>query len=203
LPPSGVSARPLDLFNQELPQTLLLPVEHAWGRWWVAALVNWRDHTVETTVRLADLDLPPGEYHVYHYWRRRYLGLARDAITILRHRPHETLVLLFKPASERPDLLTTTFHVCQGAVEVGAVERPEMAYVFEALRRGRTSLRVTLNKAGRQFGDVLFTVPAGWRATAARVDGRKRRFKTVAPGVVGLGLTLTGSAIVEADFAQT
>ncbi|MFN3762737.1 MAG: glycoside hydrolase family 36 protein, partial [Anaerolineae bacterium] len=118
LPPTGISARPLDLFEHEMPRLLLLPVERDWGRWWVAGAINWEDHTVETTVRLADLGLPAGRYHVFHYWRRRYLGVTDDAVLLRRHQPHETVVLLFKPVSDRPDLLTTTFHVCQGAVEV-------------------------------------------------------------------------------------
>jgi hypothetical protein len=54
---------------------------------------------------------------VYHYWRRRYLGVTDDVVTVRRHQPHETAVLLFKPISHRPDLLTTTFHVCHGIVE--------------------------------------------------------------------------------------
>jgi len=210
LPPTGVSARPLDLFDHELARTLVLPVEREWGRWWVAAVVNWEDKMTELTLRLSDLGLPPDRYHVYHYWRQRYLGLAQDEITLPRHlaRAHETLVLLFKPVSERPDLLTTTFHVCQGAVEVKKMERRldigDSSPRSGAERDGeRESLRVVLEKAGRQFGKVLFTLPEGWQATDARVDGRQRRFTTVADGVVGLGLTLSGSATIEADFVKT
>ncbi len=195
LPPTGIAARPLDLFEHELPRTLLLPVEREWGRWWVAGLINWSAKTVETTVRPADLGLPPGPYHVYHYWRRRYLGLLQDKVTIPHHQSHETLVLLFKPAREQPDLLTTTFHVCQGAVEVSGIER--------RAARGELHLRVALEKAGRQFGELLFTAPGSWHATAARVDGAQRRLRTFAPGVVGLGLTLAGSATVEIDFVET
>jgi alpha-galactosidase len=192
LPPTGISARPLDLFENEMPRLLVLPIERDWGRWWVAGVVNWDDHTTETTVRLADLGLPPGRYHVYHYWRRRYLGMTGETVTVRRHQPHETAVLLFKPVSDRPDLLTTTFHVCQGVVEVAHCE----------WRMADSALRVELHKAGRQFGEVLFTVPEGWRAVEARVDGSKRPLVQIAPGVVGLGLTLAGRAEVEVEFAH-
>jgi hypothetical protein len=195
LPPSGVSARPLDLFDHELPRTLVLRVDREWGRWWVVGLVNWGDHTVTTTVRLGALGLPPDHYHVYDYWRRRYLGLCWDEIAIPRHRSHETLVLLLKPASEKPDLLTTTFHVCQGAVELGRLARRESA--------DGVSLQVVLEKAGRQFGELLFTVPEGWQAVGAYVDGRRRRLTTVAPTVVGLGLTLAEKATVSVDFVES
>ena len=199
LPPTGVSAHPLDLFENEMPRLLVLPIERDWGRWWVAGVINWDDRTTETTVRLTDLGLPPGRYHVYHYWRRRYLGVTGDAVTIRRHQPHETAVLLFKPVSDRPDLLTTTFHVCQGAVEVAHCE---WRIANGELRMANGTLRVELRKKGRQFGEVLFAVPEGWQAVEARVDGAKRSLAQVAPGVVGLGLTLAGRAEVEIIFGR-
>nr|HID14440.1 alpha-galactosidase [Anaerolineae bacterium] len=194
LPPARVSARPLDLFENERPRLLVLPVTRGWGRWWVAGVINWDDRTTETTIRLANLGLPSDRYHVYHYWRRRYLGVTDDAVTVRRHQPHETAVLLFKPVSERPDLLTTTFHVCQGAAEIADCK-------FE-ITDSRSQIAVVLQKAGRQFGEVLFAVPEGWRAMEARVDGVKRSLVPVAPGVVGLGLTLAGRAEVEVEFAH-
>lgn len=190
LPPTGISARPVDLFQSEMPRLLVLPVEREWGHWWVVGVINWDDRTTETTIRLADLGLPPGRYHVYHYWRRRYLGVVGETVTIRRHQPHETAVLIFKPVSDRPHLLVTTFHVCAGAVEV------------EAVSRQASDVRVVLQKAGRQFGEVLFAVPEGWRPVKAQVDGVKRDLRQVAPGVVALGLTLEGRAVVEVEFAE-
>jgi alpha-galactosidase len=189
LPPSGVSARPLDLFQHEMPRLFVLPVERGWGHWWVAGVINWDDQTVQTTLRLVDLALPAGRYHVYHYWRRRYLGVIEDAITVRRHQPHETVVLLFKPVSHGPDLLTTTFHVCQGVVEIADC-RLEIA-------DSGTRITVMLQKAGKQFGRVLFTVPKGWRVVEAEVDGRKQAPVTEAPGVISLGLTLEEQAVVQ------
>lgn len=199
LPPTGISARPLDLFEHEMPRLLLLPVERDWGCWWVAGVVNWDDHTTETTVRLDDLDLPAGRYHVYHYWRRRYLGVTDDDVTIGRHQPHETAVLLFKPVSDRPDLLTTTFHVCQGAVEVASCKSASLQVAGSS---EGVALSVALRKAGRQFGRVLFTVPQGWRVVEAEVDGRKQAPVAEAPGVISFGLTLEDRAVVEVGFEK-
>jgi alpha-galactosidase len=192
LPPTGVSARPLDLFDNELPRTLLLPVERDWGRWWVAASINWQDQTVETTVRLDELGLPFDRYHVYDFWRRRYLGTARDEVILSLHRPHETRVLLFKAIDEQPDLLTSTFHVCQGTVEVKKVE--------QIRENSGLSLNVVLEKAGRQFGELLFTAPEPWQPTAASVNGNGRQLTSVAPGIVSLGLTLSGTGTITVDY---
>ena len=192
LPPSGVSARPVDMFSHEMPRLLVLPVEREWGRWWVAGVVNWSERTAKTTVSLDELGLPDGEYHVYHYWLRRYLGVHQGQVTLTRHQPHETAVLLFKPVAARPDLLTTTFHVCQGAVEV-------QRCTWQAAKK---SLRVELHKAGRQFGELLFVTSGGWRAVQARVEGAKRPLVQAGPGIVSVGLTLTEKAVVEVEFAR-
>jgi alpha-galactosidase len=199
LPSSGVSARPVDLFESELPRLLVLPVEREWGRWWVAGAINWGERTTQTTVRLADLGIPPGRYHVYHYWRRRYLGTTTDEVIVRRHQPHETALLLFKPVLEQPDLLTTTFHVCQGTVEVVRVDKAAGEQAGESAS-GQV-VRVELEKRGEQFGEVVFTVPQGWRALEARVDGAKRQLVELAPRVVQVGFTLAGRAVVEMDFA--
>lgn len=194
LPPTGISARPLDLFEHELPRLFVLPAEREWGRWWIAAMINWDDRTTETTVRLADLGLPAGRYHVFHYWRRRYLGVTDDVVTVHRHQPHETAVMLLKPVSERPDLLTTTFHVCQGVVEI-------TNYQSEIIN-ARSTVKVRLEKAGRQFGRAFFTVPRGWRVVEARVDDRQQVPVTEAAQVVSLGLTLEDRADVEVAFEK-
>ncbi len=99
---------------------------------------------------------------------------------------------MFKPVRGRPDLLTTTFHVCQGAVEV----------VQCKWRAADSALRVVLQKAGRQFGRVLLAVPDGWEVAEAHVGGRRQAVVPEAPGVVSLGLTLEGTADLDVEFAQ-
>jgi len=190
LPPTGIAARPVDLFQNETPCMFVLPVNRKWGCWWIAGVVNWDDRTVETTVNLADLGLPQGEYHVYHYWRRRYLGITEDVVTVVRHQPHETAVLMLRPVSDRPDWLTTTFHVCQGLVEVCDYDWDESA----------GALRIGLRKRGKQFGRVLFTVPDGWHVVEAQIDGMRRSTVEVAQGVLSLGLTLKEHADVTLRF---
>jgi len=192
LPPTGTPGRPADVFEHEMPRLLLLPIERDWGRWWVAAVVNWWDRTTETTVRLADLGLPAGRYHVYHYWRRRYLGTTDDVVTIPRHQRHETAVLLFKPVSDHPALLTTTFHVCQTQMEVADC----------TWRADDGTLRVELQKPGSQFGDLLFAAPEPWQAVEARIDTIKRPLKKLTPGITRLGLTLKEEAIIEIRYEE-
>jgi hypothetical protein len=194
LPPTGRSARPLDLFQNELPRLLVLPVEKEWGRWWVIGAINWDDSTIKTTVSLVDLGLESGRYHVYHYWRRRYLGVIEDSLTLERHQPHETAVLLFKPVREKPDFLTSTFHVCQGMVEIGDLRETE--------EDGELVISLSLRKDGRQFGELLFSVPDGWSVSEAQVDGAKRALVQTAPNVMALGFTLLDHVEIKVRFVR-
>lgn len=192
LPPSGLAARPVDLFQHESPQYQVLEVEKPWGHWWVASLMNWRQKTKRTRVELRDLGLPEGEFHVYNFWRQRYLGIHSGALSFGRHQPHESIVLCLKPVSDQPDLLASTFHVTQGAAEVA-----EMRRVVHG-PSGQT-LRVALLKRGTQRGQLVFTVPKPWRVTGVRVDGRKHPFHRSRAGIVTVRLRLKEHALVEMD----
>ncbi len=194
LPPTDQSARVVDLFRHEVPSQMVLLVERPWGQWWVVGLLNWNDRTTTTRVTLDELGIPPGTYHVYNYWFERYKGTTQNELVAGRHQPHETRVFCLRPVQDEPDLLTSTFHIAQGAAEISSVTR----------RREGHSLRigVDLVKPGEQFGDLLFTVPAGWRMARAYVNRQRRRATRRAKGVYGLGFTLTGTARVEAIFAE-
>jgi alpha-galactosidase len=195
LPPSGIAARPVDLFKNENPRHQAMLVEKPWGQWWIVSLMNWRDKTTKTEVSLRDLGLPEGKYHVYNFWRQRYLGIRSDKLAFRRHQPHESIVLLLKPVSDQPDLLTSTFHITQGAVEIGGMQRIVHG------PSGQT-LRVDMEKSGTQRGQLIFAAPASWRATEARVDGRKWPFRALAGGMVALRFRLKERALLEVDFVR-
>jgi hypothetical protein len=143
---------------------------------------------------------PRREYHVYNYWHRRYLGIVRERIKIARHQPHETRVLLFKPVSDRVELLTTTFHLAQGLYEVKRVERREE---LRAGKRGAQKsvqiLKLELEKQGFQRGEVLFAIPKGSKLIAARVAGRVSPHQFADKSIVAVGLALDERAVVEIE----
>jgi alpha-galactosidase len=197
LPPTGRTACPVDLFERDLPEILVLPVERPWGRWWLAGQINWSEHTRTTRVELAALGLPPGRYHVYDQWRASYLGQTEGPLTLPDHRPHEALLLLFKPVTDRPDWLTSTFHLAAGSIEVTDV-------IQQKLGERRLKLVVHLEQPGENFGRLVFTVPAGWIVLEAQVNGRRRsvNVRNGEAGLVDMGFTLRGRAWVLVDFAR-
>lgn len=185
LPPYGRNAIPLDLFHNERPQLLALPVETPWGAWTIVALLNWDDHSRVTKLDLAQLGLPTGAYHVYNYWRQRYLGIVQDHIVIDPHQPHETVLLLLKPVSDGPQLLTSTFHILQGAVEVKEMYLSSHRLVVE------------LEKQGKQLGRLVFAVPGERQVAKVLVNGRPQRPRQIATGIWQAGFLLQDRATVE------
>lgn len=192
-PPTNLSARPLDLFDNELPECLVLQVAQPWGEWLVVGIVNWQDRTMATDVDLNALGLPAGRYHVFNYWPRRYMGMTEGTITLDRHLPHETVVLLIKPAGNAPELLTTTFHVAQTLSEITSLEQTHSD-------DGSVLLKVGVERAGDQFGELWFTFPPTLKLETATVNGRKRKVSSDGVGVFHLGLSPNGSAAISLRF---
>ncbi len=188
LPPWGRSAVPVDLFRNERSQHLVLPIRTSWGTWTLVALLNWDDRPCTTRVSLSALGLPSRAHHVYDYWRRQYGGIVRDEITVQPHHAHEAVLLLLKPVSERPQLLTSTFHVTQGAVEVKGVQLLADRLVVE------------MEKAGKQHAQLLFAIPAEFTTAQALVNGRARKLRQVSTGIWEVSFSLSSQARVELVF---
>jgi alpha-galactosidase len=197
LPPTDEIARPFDLFEHELPEVLVLPVEKPWGHWWLAARINWSGQGRVLSSTLADLGLPPGRYHVYDQWRAEYLGQVDSELPPLPQRPHETSLLLFRPAADQPDWLTSTFHLAAGTVEVVDVIR-------QKLGDQRQKLVVHLEQRGENFGRLVFTLPKGWIVLDAQVNGRRRsvNIRSRQVGLVDMGFTLRDRAWALLDCAR-
>lgn len=194
LPPLSEQARPVDLMERTSPSRLVVEVERPWGRWWIVALINWEDSTAAMRVDLRDLGLPDGEYHVVRFWHQRYRGRVRGHID-LRLGPHEVALLGLRPVRGEPDLLLSTFHIGQGAVEVTSFQR------YERAGSGQT-LVLRLERPVRSFGRLWFTLPQGWRVAGAQVGARRRGVNVIAPGVIGLGFSLDQAVTVRLDFVR-
>lgn len=193
LPPTGISAKPLDLFENEMPQCLVLPVSRPWGEWVVVGMMNWQDRTLASELDLDALGLPPGRYHVFNYWPRRYMGVAEHIVTMDRHLPHELVVLLLKEVADQPDVLTTSFHVAQTLSEIQSVERVTHD-------DGSVTMTIALDRAGGQFGEIWFTYPPTLKVHSARVDGRTRKVSSDGVGIAHIGISPNGPAKVVVRF---
>lgn len=100
--------------TQIICQKVALPFEE----YLVAGVMNLtnadlvRDLSFRETLRLED-----GKYLVYDYFRNTYLGISSDMIQ-LELAPYETRVLAVRPLLDRPQIVSTSRHLSQGAAEL-------------------------------------------------------------------------------------
>lgn len=106
----------LDLFQKPMPEEVVVPIARSWGRWRLIGLFNWGDTPVERTLP-ADLSMDQRKpHHIFDFWERRYLRLEPGALQPVFHLPpHGAVLLGVRLAHSVPHLVTTTFHISQGA----------------------------------------------------------------------------------------
>ncbi|HVY65165.1 MAG TPA: glycoside hydrolase family 36 protein [Gammaproteobacteria bacterium] len=150
LPAYGRNAVPVDLFDADIPATFVLQVERPFARWTVAAFFNPDlAAPVERCVALRRLGLEPGRtYLAFDFWRQRLVGEVGDELRV-RVAPGSVTLLALHAATGVPQLLSTSRHVAQGALEIEDVR-------WDAAQR--TLHGVSLGPAGSAH-DVFVHVP--------------------------------------------
>jgi len=95
-----------------------LAINRPFEAWNVAAVLNLLENEADTTVDLSrDLKLADGEYLVYDYWNHRFLGTVTDSLTVTLPGT-ATAVLSVRKKTGRPQVVSTSRHVTQGAVDL-------------------------------------------------------------------------------------
>ena len=82
LPPGNPPARPLDLFERELPSLWHMHCKNAAGEWDAVGVFNFEDQPQERTVELSSLGLPAdAEVAVFEFWEEKFLGTHKERVT--------------------------------------------------------------------------------------------------------------------------
>src|SRR5207249_332326 len=87
-------------------------------RWWTVVLVNWEDGPQAVTQSLAALGIPATRVTVYDGWGERPLADAQQSLTATIA-PHSTLTVGLRPFATKPQIIGTSRHVVQGAIDIG------------------------------------------------------------------------------------
>ncbi len=142
LPAYGRSATPLDLFDTpDVPALLRLELPtHT-----LLAVFNWDDASGEREVAL-----PDGSWHVFELWEEEYLGPKSGSLR-LPVPPHGCRLLRLTPDAGRRQVVGSTLHILQGALEVAAEDWD-----------GET-LRVSLRPVAKKDGALYVTGDDGVR----------------------------------------
>ncbi len=174
LPLTGRTARPLDLFERDVPEVWYLPLEDAGGG--VLGLFHWgtnRDLTQnpfvdqpdgeEQTLRvsLSRLGFSPGEKALaYEFWSGEFLGEFSGEISLVLS-PHTVKVVRLLARPDRPAVLATNRHLLMGP---GVLD----GETWDGGGR-RLSGRARTTPGFEQTLSVW--LPPGFAASAASVDG--------------------------------
>jgi hypothetical protein len=128
-------------------------------RWWTLVLVNWEDEPQTVSHSLAALGIAGSRFGAYDVWAEHPLADVQQtlAATIV---PHTTLTLALRPTAARPQIIGTTRHVVQGAIDI-ADERWDAAT--------RTLSVTSINLDGRAYA-VTIAVPRGLRPGGCKAD---------------------------------
>ena len=118
-PAYGEAAVPVDLFDADIPMTFVLRVKRPFGAWSIVALFNPDLVTaVERRFSLARLGLDPTRtYLAFDFWRQRLVGEVENELAVKIDAGSVTLLALHV-ATGAPQLLSTSRHVTQGAIEL-------------------------------------------------------------------------------------
>lgn len=195
LPPYGVAARPVDLFDNPYPRVWDLRVDADWGQWHVVGVFNYEADAGAVNVAFGDLGLASGQTClVWEFWEGRFHGLHDGAVAVTVP-GRDARLLVVKPAPPAPTVLSTSFHVTQGGVELSGVRWDD----------GEGRLAGTCRRAPGARGELVLWAPEGYRLEGCRrLDGGDPPdTREVASGVWKVHLELVGASVGwEARFGR-
>lgn len=117
VPPMRERALPLTHFTAGIPDCVAVDIVRDWGRWTLVGLFNSRPSEREMRADWQVLGLASGRYHAVEFWTGSYLGLSEEGLTV-RVPSHGAAVLALRRETGAPQLLSTSLHISQGAVEI-------------------------------------------------------------------------------------
>ncbi len=121
----AVDAHPMDIRENVHNSRIVkvnLAIERPFERWNVVDVLNLLVEDVDISLDLyTDLHLQEGKYLVYDYWKDAFLGEFDTAIS-LRLGPCASRVLCVRSKLDRPQILSTSRHITQGAVDIRSMD---------------------------------------------------------------------------------
>jgi hypothetical protein len=129
------------------------------SRWWTAVLVNWEDESQDVSLPLAALGITGARFDAYDVWRDAPSASLTDALPLTLE-PQSTRVIAIRPAAARPQVIGSTRHVVQGAVDI-AEETWDQAT--------RTLKAKATNLDGRAYA-ITISVPKELTPGACKAD---------------------------------
>jgi len=161
MPNHGLRARPLDLFDNDLPAVWHLPVHRAGLEWHVIGLFNWsKQDAMDVSLDLARIGLAGVPCTGFDFWEDEFLADVSASLD-LRIPPGSSKAIALHRRVDRPQLVGTSRHVTQGAVDLVSVEWDE----------GAAELRGVSRVVANDPYELRIAKAAPWRVTSAKASG--------------------------------
>jgi len=122
-------------------------------------LVNWEDESRDVSVPLTVLGITGARFDGYDVWRNAPVAVVTDALAVTLD-PQSARVIAIRPAAARPQIIGTTRHVVQGAVDVAEETWNQTTRTLQAK---------ATNLDGRAYA-VTISVPKGMRPGTCKAD---------------------------------
>ncbi|MGC8638821.1 MAG: alpha-L-fucosidase [Isosphaeraceae bacterium] len=118
IPPHGLNARPVDVFENEPARIWHLADTRGTQRRDVVALYNWSKQPVTISWPTGRIGLPAARRYVgFDFWANRFLPPFQDELRA--ELPGGSCrILAIRPLRDHPQLLSTSRHVTQGMIDV-------------------------------------------------------------------------------------
>src|SRR6266550_4749563 len=128
-------------------------------RWWTIVVVNWEDEPLDVSPPLAALGVQGATFDAYDVWRDAPVADVKGGLT-LTVEPRTARTVAIRSATARPQVIGTTRHVVQGAVDVAEETWDPTTRTLKAR---------STNLDGRTY-TVTIAVPKGLRPGACKAD---------------------------------
>ena len=159
---SGKDQSPIDAEQQgALAPWWLMEIDKPWEHWNVLAHFNAGGADLPAAnVRFEDLGIAvEGDMLVYEFWSRKPIECTRSGFVAPALERGGTQVFAIRARLDRPQLLSTSRHISQGAAEMS-----ELTW-----NTGKLALEGVSNLVAGDRYEIVLHLPAGWKPGAARI----------------------------------
>ena len=171
LPSMRERAQPRSYFERGIPEYVTARVERPWGSWLLAGVFNADGRKRIVPLKWSELGLPEGRYHAVEFWSGNYLGQSESGVDLSLPR-HGAAALAVHSVSGEPQIIGSTFHIGQGAVELEDVRYDPQGEML--------SWNAHLGRRAR--GSFIVWLPPRFRMQSVISDAHSVEWKTGASG---------------------
>jgi len=164
-------AQPRSYFERGIPESVTASVERPWGSWLLAGVFNADGRKRIAPLKWSELGLAEGRYHAVEFWSGSYLGQSESGVDLALPR-HGAAALAVHRVSGEPQIIGSTFHIGQGAVELDDVRYDPQGEIL--------SWNAHLGR--RALGSFIVWLPPQFRVQSVISDARSVEWKTGASG---------------------